>query len=49
MHDVSWYAYVKYLLNITVWCQTELSIPPILPEAVEEALKPFCTFTQVCL
>lgn len=30
----------------TVWCQTELSIPPVLPEAVEEALKPFCTFTQ---
>ncbi|XP_045624153.2 uncharacterized protein bora [Procambarus clarkii] len=30
----------------TVWCQTELTLPPILPKAVEEALKPFCTFTQ---
>nr|XP_053655736.1 uncharacterized protein LOC128704651 [Cherax quadricarinatus]XP_053655737.1 uncharacterized protein LOC128704651 [Cherax quadricarinatus]XP_053655738.1 uncharacterized protein LOC128704651 [Cherax quadricarinatus]XP_053655739.1 uncharacterized protein LOC128704651 [Cherax quadricarinatus]XP_053655740.1 uncharacterized protein LOC128704651 [Cherax quadricarinatus] len=30
----------------TVWCQTELSLPPVLPEAVEEALRPFCTFTQ---
>ncbi|KAG7173004.1 aurora borealis-like [Homarus americanus] len=29
-----------------VWCQTELTLPPVLPEAVEEALKPFCTFTQ---
>ncbi|XP_063846275.1 uncharacterized protein LOC135092048 isoform X1 [Scylla paramamosain] len=30
----------------TVWCQTELTLPPVLPPALEEALKPFCTFTQ---
>ncbi|XP_071525461.1 uncharacterized protein bora isoform X2 [Panulirus ornatus] len=30
----------------TVWCQTELTLPPNLSEAVEEVLKPFCTFTQ---
>ncbi|MPC23972.1 hypothetical protein E2C01_017041 [Portunus trituberculatus] len=30
----------------SVWCQTELTLPPVLPAALEEALKPFCTFTQ---
>ncbi|KAK7078518.1 LMBR1 domain-containing protein 2 [Halocaridina rubra] len=30
----------------TVSCQTELTLPVVLPESVEEALKPFCTFTQ---
>ncbi|XP_045125185.1 uncharacterized protein LOC123512708 isoform X3 [Portunus trituberculatus] len=30
----------------SVWCQTELTLPPVLPVALEEALKPFCTFTQ---
>ncbi|XP_036147913.1 protein aurora borealis isoform X2 [Monomorium pharaonis] len=29
-----------------VWCQTVLSLPLDLPQNVEEALKPFCTFTQ---
>lgn len=27
-------------------CQTELTLPPILPKAVEDALRPFCTYTQ---
>lgn len=27
-------------------CQTELTLPPILPKAVEDALQPFFTFTQ---
>lgn len=28
------------------YCQTELTLPPILPKEVEDALKPFFTFTQ---
>ncbi|XP_057318876.1 uncharacterized protein LOC130663589 [Microplitis mediator] len=28
------------------WAQTELSLPPKLPQHVEEALKPYFTFTQ---
>ncbi|CAG5103451.1 Similar to bora: Protein aurora borealis (Drosophila pseudoobscura pseudoobscura) [Cotesia congregata] len=28
------------------WAQTELSLPPKLPQHVEDALKPFFTFTQ---
>lgn len=28
------------------WAQTELSLPPNLPRHVEEALKPYFTFTQ---
>ena len=31
----------------TTWCQTELSLPPELPQELEEALRPFCNFTQV--
>ena len=29
------------------WTQTVLSLPPILPPNVEEALKPYLNFTQV--
>jgi len=32
-----------------VWCQTILSLPAILPQNVEEVLKPYFTFTQVGL
>lgn len=28
------------------WCQTELTLPPILPKAIEDALRPYFTFTQ---
>lgn len=28
------------------WCQTELTLPPILPKEVEEALRPYFTYTQ---
>lgn len=28
------------------FAQTELTLPPILPHELEEALRPFCTFTQ---
>lgn len=31
------------------WAQTVLSLPLDLPQGVEEALKPFFTFTQVLL
>ncbi|XP_064095958.1 uncharacterized protein LOC135207931 [Macrobrachium nipponense] len=30
----------------TISCQTELSLPMVLPESVEAALKPYFTFTQ---
>ncbi|CAL4182150.1 unnamed protein product, partial [Meganyctiphanes norvegica] len=30
----------------TVWCQTEITVPPVLPPELEIALKPFSTFTQ---
>lgn len=28
------------------YCQTELTLPPILPKEIEDALKPFFTYTQ---
>lgn len=28
------------------YCQTELTLPPILPKSVEDALRPYFTFTQ---
>lgn len=28
------------------YCQTELTLPPILPKEIEDALRPFFTFTQ---
>lgn len=53
-----WFSMIKEVSNMIiflcmdekyfpVWSQTELSLPPILPKALEEALRPFCTFTQV--
>lgn len=28
------------------YCQTELTLPPILPKEIEDALRPFFTYTQ---
>lgn len=40
----SWMATVKNKRD--GYCQTELTLPPILPKEVEDALRPFFTFTQ---